>query len=243
MFSVYLVDDDTLILEELIDIIPWMDNGFEVIGNQTDPQAAFSEILELKPDVVVCDLKMPRMDGNELMDKLHEAGCKAEFIMLSAYDAYEDVRAFYKGSGFDYILKPVNSDDMQMVLSGVSKKISERNPAPEQQPSATDNESFNQLVKYLDEHFAEKLTLDMLAKKFGFSRNYVCELFARHYNTSLVRYLTDIRMLKAGEMLADRNRQVKDISISCGYPNTAYFYRVFKSYYGMTVKEYRDSKC
>ncbi len=242
MFSVYLVDDDTLILEELIDIIPWMDNGFEVVGSSTDPEAARDEILRIRPDVVVCDLKMPKMDGNDLMVSLRESGCVSEFIMLSAYDAYEDVRAFYKGSGFDYILKPVNSDEMQMVLAGISKKLSENNPR-EADSAGTENEGFNRLVQYIDEHFEDRISLDMLAKKFGFSKNYICELFSRHYNTSLIRYLTDIRMMKAAEMLKDKKRQIKDISISCGYQNTAYFYRVFKAYYGMTVKEYRDTKC
>ncbi len=242
MFSVYLVDDDMLILEELIDIIPWMDNGFEVAGSSTDPEIAKGEILRIKPDVVVCDLKMPKMDGNDMMVSLRESGCEAEFVMLSAYDAYEDVRAFYKGSGFDYILKPVNSDEMQMVLAGICKKLSEKNP-PQADAAGTENEGFNKLVQYIDEHFEEKISLDMLAKKFGFSKNYICELFSRHYNTSLIRYLTDIRMMKAAEMLKDKKRQIKDISICCGYQNTAYFYRVFKSYYGMTVKEYRDTKC
>ncbi|MCR5670605.1 MAG: response regulator [Butyrivibrio sp.] len=240
MYSVYLVDDDTLILEELINIIPWMDNGFEVIGNSTDPETALLQIPELRPDVVVCDLKMPKMDGNELMKKLRDLGCDSEFIMLSAYDAYEDVRAFYRGSGFDYILKPVNGDDMQMVLAGISKKLSDKDPK-QADVGETENEGFNNLVRYIDEHYAEKISLEMLAKKFGFSKNYICELFTKYYNTSLIRYLTDIRMMRAGELLKDKKKQIKDVALSCGYQNTAYFYRVFKSYYGMTVGEYKDN--
>ena len=113
MYSVYLVDDDTLILEELINMVPWLDNGFEVVGSQTNPETALEEIQFIKPDVVFCDLKMPEMDGNELIKALKEANADSEFVMISAYDSFENVRAFFQQSGFDYILKPVNNEDIQ----------------------------------------------------------------------------------------------------------------------------------
>lgn len=239
MYGVYLVDDDTLILEELVSIVPWMDNGFGVIGSQTDPEKAYEEILVLKPEAVFCDLKMPGMDGNELINRLKNAGCQAEFVMLSAYDAYDDVRAFYRGAGYDYILKPVDLDDMQMVLEGLGAKLSERYPA---QPDSlsTNNEAFNGLVAYVDEHYGEKITLESLSAQFGFSRNYICELFAKYYNMSLTHYITDIRMKAAARMLKDNKHPVKDVAISCGYANPAYFYRVFKAYYGKAVGDYRE---
>lgn len=74
MYSVYLVDDDTLILEELTEMVPWLDNGFTVAGGQTSPERALEEIQLLRPDAVFCDLKMPEMDGNELIRRLRETG-------------------------------------------------------------------------------------------------------------------------------------------------------------------------
>ena len=74
MYRAYLVDDDRFILEELTEIIPWMENGFEVIGSNTDPEKAIEEITELDADAVFCDMKMPKMNGNELIAKLRESG-------------------------------------------------------------------------------------------------------------------------------------------------------------------------
>ena len=56
MYKAYLVDDDRFILDELTEIIPWMENGFEVIGSNTDPEKAIGEILELEADAVFCDM-------------------------------------------------------------------------------------------------------------------------------------------------------------------------------------------
>ena len=95
MYKVFLVDDDPFILEELIDIVQWEENGFEVAGSSTDPEEALSKIPELDPEVVFCDLKMPGLDGNEMIRRLREGGAECEFVMISAYDSFENVRAFF----------------------------------------------------------------------------------------------------------------------------------------------------
>ncbi|MCR5675788.1 MAG: response regulator [Lachnospiraceae bacterium] len=240
MYSVYLVDDDTLILEELINVVPWLDNGFEIVGSQTSSELALEEIVFLAPDVVFCDLKMPGIDGNELIKRLKDAGVDAEFVMISAYDSFENVRAFFQQSGFDYILKPVNNDDIQMVLEKLLVRLSDKKPAKDTE-TLTENPGFNSLIAYVDEHYAEKLTLDMLSKRFGFSRNYICGLFSKHLNTSLSCYLTKLRMEHAKELLSDRTKLIKEVAVSCGYSEYYHFFRVFKSYYGISPKEMQET--
>lgn len=240
MFKVFLVDDDRLILDELIQTVPWPENGFEVSGSASNPQQAFDEIIKACPDVVFCDLKMPGMDGNELIRRLQEAGVEAEYVMLSAYDAYEDVRKFYKQTGFDYILKPVDQEDMQMVLEGLSVKLLSKNP-PEDLEVQTENPAFNQLVSYINDHFSEKITLSQLSDQFGFSRNYICTLFQKHFNKSLNLYLTDLRMAEAKKLLLDKTILIKEAAIRSGYTDYYHFFKVFKNYYGISPKEMRES--
>ena len=105
------------------------------------------------------------------------------------------------------------------------------------QTAKTDNPNFNELIDYVENHYNEKLTLDMLADMFGFSRNYICNLFSKHLNTSLSRYITDIRMKKAKEMLSDKTLLLKEIAISLGYKEYYHFYKVFKDYYGYSPKD------
>ena len=243
MYDVYLVDDDRLILEEITDIVPWSEYDFELIGSNTDPEAAFDEILKLSPDVVFCDLKMPVMDGNELIRRLKEAGCKAEFVMLSAYDSYDSVRAFYKQAGYDYLLKPVDVEETRMVLEGLYVRLLELKPDENDADVmnvAGNADGFDKLLTYIDNNFGERLSLDSLSKQFGFSRNYICKLFSNNLGTTLMHHVLDIRMKHAAQMLKDSTIPIKEIAIMCGYVNTVYFYRVFKEYYGVTAKEYRD---
>ena len=238
MYRAYLVDDDRFILEELTEIIPWMENGFEVIGSNTDPEKAIGEILELGADAVFCDMKMPKMDGNELISRLKDSGCEAEFVIISAYDDFENVRAFFQQDGFDYILKPVDNGDVRIVLEKLNSKLSKSRPAVTE--SVTDNPGFNSLVKYVDENFTEKITLSSLSEKFGFSRNYICALFQKYYNQSLSMYLTDKRMKYAGELMNDRTLLIKQIGVMVGYTDYYHFFKVFKNYYGVSPKEMRN---
>ena len=242
MYTVYLVDDDSIILEELESRVPWMENGFEVTGCSTDPGIAIEEAKSIHPDVMICDLRMPGMDGNEMIRRIRENGISCEFVMLSAYDEYEDVRTFFKQSGYDYIVKPVNDEEIRMTLEILYKRLSERRPeedAPAETARATENPAFNNLLGYIDEHFTEKLTLEQIADKFGFSKNYICQLFKKHFDTTYSIYITEKRMLRAKEMLTDKTLSVKEIAYDLGYADYHHFYRSFKHYYGYSPKENR----
>ena len=242
MYKVYLVDDDSIILEELESRVPWMENGFEVTGRSTDPGIAIEEAKSIHPDVMICDLRMPGMDGNEMIRRIRENGISCEFVMLSAYDEYEDVRTFFKQSGYDYIVKPVNDEEIRMTLEILYKRLSERRPeedAPAETARATENPAFNNLLGYIDEHFTEKLTLEQIADKFGFSKNYICQLFKKNFDTTFSIYITEKRMLRAKEMLTDKTLSVKEIAYDLGYADYHHFYRSFKHYYGYSPKENR----
>lgn len=238
MYNVFLVDDDEIILDELIRIVPWMDNGFEVKGSDTNSTDAAEKIRALKPDVVFLDLKMPGMDGIELMRMLKSEGCSSEFVMVSAYNDFDNVRSFFQQEGFDYILKPVIIEDIQIVLERLQNRLSSK--ITKGKDMNTDNPVFNEMVEYVRSHFAEKITLDMLSSKYSFSKNYICNMFSKYLNTSLTCYLTNLRMEYAMNMLRDKSRLIKDVAIESGYSDYYHFFKVFKQYYGVSPKEMQD---
>ncbi len=238
MYQVYLVDDDSIILEELTDRVPWLENGFEVIGNSVNPEAAIEEVRRLCPDVVFCDLRMPEMNGNEMIQRIRENGPPCEFVMISAYDDYEDVRGFFKQSGFDYLLKPINDEEIRLLLEKLYVKISARHPE-EDREAVTENPAFNSLLQFVDEHFTQKLTLEQIAETFGFSRNYVCQLFKKHFDTTFSIYITKKRMICAKELLKDKTLSVKEVAYRLGYADYHHFYRTFRNYYGYSPRENR----
>lgn len=238
MWKVFLVDDEEIILNQIEQTVPWMDNGFEVIGMDTNPVRAVSKVLELKPDVIISDLRMPQLDGHTFMRTVREEGLDVEFVMLSAYGTFEDARTFFQQEGFDYLLKPLQILEVQLVLEKLAKKLAKKKPFEEATDDVGINPAFSELIEYVRNHFAEKFTLDQLAKQFGLSAGYICNLFAKSYDTTLTCFVTKLRMEHAAELMKDKNCSLKNVAIDCGYTDYFYFNKVFKGYYGVAPSQY-----
>ncbi len=240
MFRVYIVDDDELILQEIVHAVPWLDNGYEVCGCATNPHTALHEIQSLSPDVVITDLKMPAMTGIELIQTLKDEGVDCEFVMLSAFGTFVDSRSFFLLGGFDYILKPLQQDYIQNVLERLNIVLLKKNKSKNKISEAV-NPAFLNLIAYITENFNTKITLEKLAKLFDLNANYICNLFAKHYNSTLTRYITDLRMAEALLIMSKTKKPLKEVAIECGYTDYYYFCKVFKEYYKSSPTEYRKN--
>ena len=242
MYKVFLVDDDELILKEIVSSVPWMDNGFEVVGYESSSRRAIHRVKELQPDVIFSDLKMPVLDGHGFMKQIKEEGMEVEFVMLSAYGTFEDACAFFKQDGFDYLLKPLQLEEVQLVLEKLANKLAKKKPMIAETEEVKMNEAFIKLTNYLKDNYHKKFTLDMLGKKFALSPGYICNLFAKHYNTTLTCYITDIRMRNAVKLMKECDFSLKKIALECGFRDYFYFNKVFKAYYGTTPSQYLSER-
>ena len=103
MPRILIVDDEKSIRETLMEILEYEKYKVEQAG---DGQEGLAMITKNKYDVVLCDIKMPKMDGIELLDKVMEAGHDIPFIMISAHGTIETAVESTKKGAFDFIQKP-----------------------------------------------------------------------------------------------------------------------------------------
>ena len=105
------------------------------------------------------------------------------------------------------------------------------------------NERTTNLIKditiYIEEHYSEKITLEMLANEASISVYYLSHIFRQHTNQTPIEYLNQYRLSTAANMLRTTDNSIMDISFECGFNNVSYFNRAFKAKYNMTPKEYR----
>lgn len=238
MISVFLVDDDRLILEELNHTIPWLENGFEVVGTSISPLRAVREIAEIAPQVVFTDMQMAGMDGLQMMEEIAKGPVLPRFVMVSAFASFELSRRFFLANGFDFVRKPIQLADVQIVLERLFGEFSP--PVQVTEPSSA-SPAFTALVEYLRAHFNEKFSLGQLARQFGLSENYICNLFARHYNSTLTKFVTQLRMEEASRLIRETGLPLKEIAAGCGYLDYFYFNKVFKTFYGISPGMYGKS--
>ncbi len=127
MYTVFLIDDEIWALRGLQNIIPWEEYGFYIKKTFTDSEEALREALENAPDVIFTDVRMPEVDGLELIQAVQNAGLNTQIVIVSAYRDFEVAkRAMAKGV-LDYLLKPLEKDEVKRVVCHVKEKLDKKN--------------------------------------------------------------------------------------------------------------------
>ena len=123
MYSVFIADDEHIVLEGIRKKIDWDGAGLSFAGEATDGEIAFSMISEIKPDILITDIKMPFMDGLELSRLLKKIQPWIRIIILSGHDEFEYAKAAISIGVEDYILKPFTHDDLLKRLNKVAADL------------------------------------------------------------------------------------------------------------------------
>lgn len=123
MHSVFIVDDEIIVREGIREKIDWDQIPFTLAGEAGDGEIAFSMIQDIKPDILVTDIKMPFMDGLELARLAKKTQPWIRVIILSGHDEFEFAKKSISIGVEDYILKPFSADDLLSSLSKVAEKI------------------------------------------------------------------------------------------------------------------------
>ena len=124
MIKVFIVDDELFLRKGLGILIEWDKLGFEICGYAENGIHAIKMINELKPDIIITDIKMPLMDGISLIKALREEHkSKAKFIIISEYDEFAYVKAALRYNVKAYILKPIDKVELINVLSEIRIEI------------------------------------------------------------------------------------------------------------------------
>ncbi|MFP4384095.1 MAG: response regulator [Spirochaetia bacterium] len=124
MRKVILVDDEPGVVEGLSVLIKWEDFGFEVAGTAEDGPEALELIREVAPDLVVTDIRMPEMDGLELI-KQAKSCCAAipRFLIISGHRDFNYAKKALTLGVDDYVLKPVYEENLTDVLNTIIQKL------------------------------------------------------------------------------------------------------------------------
>lgn len=123
MYSVFLADDEPIVLEGIRNKIDWENSGFTFVGEATDGELALSMIHDIKPDILITDIKMPFMDGLELARTLRKIQPWIRIIILSGHDEFDYAKKAISVGVEDYILKPFTHEELLASLNKVAVSL------------------------------------------------------------------------------------------------------------------------
>ena len=123
MYRVMLVDDEPLILAGIASMLCWEDHDCRIVGKATNGQQALEKMEELRPDLVITDIKMPAMDGLELMRQARERGYAAKFILLTNLEEFSLAREALSLGAMEYLVKlEMNEETLAKTLDSVIER-------------------------------------------------------------------------------------------------------------------------
>lgn len=102
-------------------------------------------------------------------------------------------------------------------------------------------EKMKTILKYIEEHYAEHITVEDMAKLTYYSKSHFMKFFKAHMGTGFIDYLNDYRLTMAERMLGSSDLTVLETAQACGFDNLSYFNRIFKRKYGQPPGKYRKS--
>ena len=123
MYKVFVVEDEIAIRESIREQIPWQQSEFILLGEASDGEMALPMIEELRPDIIVTDIRMPFMDGLQLSRIVKRTMPLTHILVLSGYDEFDLAHQAMQIPVDDYLLKPVGPVDLLATLEKTARRI------------------------------------------------------------------------------------------------------------------------
>lgn len=126
MIKTLIVEDEKIILEDLLDIIDWKHEGFEIVATAANGKQGLLKFDRYMPDLVITDIRMPVMSGLDMLRTIRHEHESTLFLILSAYDEFEYAKSAVRLGAEDYILKTEISEEyLRTKLSKIRQKLNQ----------------------------------------------------------------------------------------------------------------------
>lgn len=250
MYRIIVVEDETTIRRGIVLTIDWAALGCVIVGEAANGDEGYGLARQLSPDIVITDVKMPRMDGVEMIQKLRNDGCVSRFIILTAYGDFKYAQSALRLGVKDYLLKPLKDGELEASVRNILRTEFAANAEPPKEeiavvPSLAPAQ--HNLSKYVSEalqfiynHFGEDITISTVARNLEISEGYLSRVFKKETNYTFTNYLIFYRIKLAMNLLKDCRLKVYEVADRVGYSDTTYFSSQFKKIVGISPSEFQD---
>ncbi len=244
MMKVLVVEDEEMIRKGIVLAVDWAALDCVVVGEASNGEEGLQAAERYAPTLIITDMKMPKMDGIEMLRRLREAGNNAFVIILTAYDSFAYAQSALRLGAVDFLLKPFHDGELEQAVQALRRRMepSQGGPAIPGLKKGDKSKYVLQAMSYIGEHYDNpNITVAEIAQSIGISEGHLSHTFKKETDYTLLNYLTRYRIHKAMELLRDCRVKVYEVAQQVGYKDITYFSATFKKVVGISPSEYQDT--
>lgn len=259
---VLMVEDEELTREGIYRCIPWESLGITEVYTAEDGEEGLQKALEYQPDIIMADVRMPRMDGITMAFEIRKKLRHCRFVFISGYCDKEYLKSAIQLSAVNYIEKPIEPSEIIEALKKSILQVEEerRRNAMEQEYKAhfkgvleeipkedlvpaswqSSMHMADKIEQYIQENFSDmNLSLTQLADHFNLSKQYMCWLYKKEKQETINQCIIRTRLRWAKEYMR-RNPfvKIKNVAAKAGFADSSYFIKIYKKYEQITPADY-----
>lgn len=242
-----------LIVDDNEDFITFMRDSLSLyfsVQSAVNGREAWNIIPELMPDLIVSDLMMPEMDGNELCRnvKTDKRTQNIPFVLLTAKQSVENKVEGLTIGADDYVTKPFNMEVLILRmrklidLSSRSKSRNRIDPEPSDIViTSLDEKLIENAIKYVEANISRSdLSVEELSHELGMSRVHLYKKLLQITGKTPIEFIRIIRLKRAAQLLRESQQNVSEIAYQLGFNNPKYFSKYFKDEFGVLPSVYQE---
>lgn len=251
MLKVLVIDDEMFVRKGIVMETDWAALGCEVVAEAANGEEGIEAVHKYHPDLIISDIRMPKLDGIGMLRALREEGSKVQVIFLTAYSEFEYAREALKLVAFDYLLKPFEDGELEAVVMKIRKQIEEQKEegGPEEkilplnQNGGAQSGYIREALAYIAEHYGDDdISVRTIADSLGLSEGHLSHLFKKETDYTVMSYITRYRMRAAMKLLENCRNKVYEVAELVGYKDITYFSSTFKKIVGVSPSEYQNRR-
>jgi YesN/AraC family two-component response regulator len=257
MIKVLVIEDEQLTREMLLDCLEA--EGFETISAKNG-RIGVQKAHEHRPDLAICDIMMPELDGYGVLKTLHQNPTTAviPFIFLTGKSNKAEIRQGMALGASDYLIKPFTPEELLGAIAAQLKKQAilkqwfalESQRISEFTSDQTDEftnfsllfstcPQLKKIFNFIETHYHESISSRDVAKYLGFSSAYLTGLVRNQTGETLNRWIVRRRVTAARALLLKTDESIQQIAMALGYRSINHFFRQFREYYGTSPQAWR----
>lgn len=261
MKKILLIEDSTAIRNLFSKSLN--DRGFCTIVAENGSTGIYQAQVHF-PDLIVCDIIMPQIDGYGVLTALRRNPITATipFIFLTVKESWKELRKGMEMGADDYITKPCTVDDLlRAIAAQLEKQAALRqswavNSQPVAQGSTAEVKDlslepksilpslpqFSEIFEFIEANYRRPITLEDVAKAVGYSKGYLTNLVRSQTGFPINRWIVERRMAEVRSLLLHSNLSMEEISTYVGYQSLCHFFRQFRQHHGKTPQNWRKEQ-